>query len=116
MATGKPGAVFLREQLDPPHHAIVALQGNRVLGVFSETVRGDLPQELHGVVPCPFPETAVDTMEQLPRVELPAPPQVLADVGQQPDAFRESIGRRSWGRTCGRRRRVLGWWHWVRHI
>src|SRR5205823_15082606 len=31
IATGKPGAVFLREQLEPPHHAIVALQGDRVL-------------------------------------------------------------------------------------
>ena len=82
VASREPRVVLPREQSEPVQNPIVLVEKCPILGAVLEAVGRDLAQEFHRVVARPFPQPVVDPVEQLTRIELPAPPQVLCDVDQ----------------------------------
>ena len=97
----EPGPLLLREELKAPDNPVVALEEDRIRRLLREPVGIDLSQELHRVVAGAFPQPMVDAMKEFAGVELPAPPQVLGDVGKHPDALRKVMCLRG-GRRCRR--------------
>jgi len=90
-----------------------------------EPLGRDLPQQRYGVMTRGLPQSGIDAVKELPGIELPAPPQVLAEIGEQPDAIRQMIRRGSGLGSGGSRRsrtwragrlRWFGWCHRVSHI
>ncbi len=114
IAAREPGAVALREQFKAADDTIVALEKDRILRLLLKELRRDLAKELDGVVPRAPPQAVVDPVEQLARVQLPTPPEVLADVSELPDALRDMVRHRR-GRGRGRDLRLsrrLRWFSW----
>ena len=87
---------------EPPHDRVVSLEKFRIRGERRQAHRIEIVQEIDGIVAVEVPQVGVDREEQSASFAVPAPREVVRNVGQAANALGDG------GRNV--------WWHWWANV
>ena len=87
MRAAEPGLLERRLGGEPAHHCVVSLEEGRVRRERHQPRRIDVPEEIDGIVAVEVPEVLVDGAEQGASFAVPAPRQIVGDIGQAANAL-----------------------------
>src|SRR6478672_6747317 len=98
MRAGEPGMLERRFGGEPAHDRVVLFEKSRVRRERLQAQRVDVCEEIDWVVAVKVPELVVDGGEQGASLTMPAPCEVVGDVGQAAKALGNG-GKHMRGRT-----------------
>ena len=84
-----PGLLGAQVGVQALQHRVVALDVGAVGGDLLQLALAHIAQKVHGVMVVQLPEVGVDLAKQILRLRVPGPPEVVGQLAQAADAFRD---------------------------